>query len=49
VARDDELKGQAEELKRGSNSRRFFAARLRRLRVLERLGEIAGDAKREAT
>ena len=49
VARDDELKGQAEELKRGPNSRRFFAARLRRLRVLERLGEIAGDAKPEAT
>jgi trigger factor len=49
VARDGELKGQAEELKRGSNSRRFFAARLRRLRVLERLGEIAGDAKPEAT
>jgi trigger factor len=42
AARDDELKGSLDELKRGPNSRRFFASRLRRLRVLERLGEVGG-------
>jgi trigger factor len=42
AAKDDELKSQVEELKRGPNSRRFFASRLRRLRVLERLSEVAG-------
>src|SRR5260370_186635 len=49
AADDDELKGQADELKRGPNSRRFFSARLRRLRVLERLAELAGDVKPAAT
>jgi trigger factor len=43
AAKDDELKGQVDDLKRGPNSRRFFAARLRRLRVLERLSEVVGD------
>ncbi len=42
ASKDDELKGRVDELKRGPNSRRYFASRLRRLRVLERLGEIAG-------
>jgi trigger factor len=42
AAADEELKGRLEELKKGPNSRRYFASRLRRLRVLERLGEIAG-------
>ncbi len=42
ASKDDELKGRLDELKRGPNSRRYFASRLRRLRVLERLGEIAG-------
>ncbi len=42
AARDDELKSQVEELKRGRNSRRYFASLLRRLRVLERLAEVAG-------
>ena len=42
ATKDDELKGRVDELKRGPNSRRYFASRLRRLRVLERLGEIAG-------
>ncbi len=42
AARDDELKSQVEGLKRGRNSRRYFTSRLRRLRVLERLAEVAG-------
>ncbi len=42
AGKDDELKDRVDELKRGPNSRRYFASRLRRLRVLERLGEIAG-------
>jgi len=42
VAKDDELRGQVEELKRSPNTRRYFASRLRRVRVLERLAEIAG-------
>ncbi|HEV3103512.1 MAG TPA: trigger factor [Candidatus Dormibacteraeota bacterium] len=42
AAADEELKGRLEELKKGPNSRRYFESRLRRLRVLERLGEIAG-------
>jgi trigger factor len=42
ASKDDELKGRVDELKRGSNSRRYFVSRLRRLRVLERLGELAG-------
>jgi trigger factor len=40
--KDDELKGRLDELKQGPNSRRYFASRLRRLRVLERLSEVAG-------
>ena len=43
ASKDDELKGRVDELKRGPNSRRFFASRVRRLQVLERLGEIAGS------
>jgi trigger factor len=42
ASKDAELKDRIDELKRGPNSRRYFASRLRRLRVLERLGEIAG-------
>ncbi len=44
AATDDELKGRVDELKQGSNSRRFFASRLRRLQVLARLSEVAGAA-----
>jgi trigger factor len=40
--KDDELKGKAEELIRSSSAHRYFASRLRRLRVLERLLEVAG-------
>ena len=43
AAKDEELKGQVEELKGGPNSRRFFSARLRRVRVLDRLSEVVGD------
>jgi trigger factor len=43
-ARDDDLKGRVDELKRGANTHRYFHSRLRRLRVLERLAEVAGPA-----
>jgi trigger factor len=42
---DDELKGRVDELKRGANTHRYFHSRLRRLRVLERLNEVAGGRK----
>ena len=38
---DDELKGQVEELKKSQSARRYFASRLRRRRVLDRLAEGA--------
>ena len=38
---DDELKGQVEELKRSESARRYFASRLRRRRVLDRLAAEA--------
>jgi trigger factor len=40
AAEDEELKGQVEELKKSPSVRRYFASRLRRRRVLERLVEI---------
>ena len=43
AARDEELKAQVAEVKRSASARRYFASRLRRLRVLERLTEIAGS------
>ena len=45
AAKEDELKGQIEDLKKGANTRRYFESRLRRLRVLERLVEVAGGEK----
>jgi trigger factor len=42
AAKDGELKGQVEELKKSPSARRYFASRLRRLRVLERLVEVTG-------
>ena len=42
AAADDGLKGQVAELKRSPSARRYFASRLRRLRVLERLVEVTG-------
>jgi trigger factor len=44
AVKDDELKGQIAEIKRSSSARRYFASRLRRLRVLARLLEVAGAA-----
>jgi hypothetical protein len=41
AAEDDELKGQVEELKRSESARRYFASRLRRRRVLDRIAEGA--------
>ena len=40
---DEELKGQVAELKKSASARRYFASRLRRRRVLDRLVEIAGQ------
>jgi trigger factor len=44
AGKDDELKGQVDELKKSASARRYFASRLRRIRVLERLLEVAGAA-----
>jgi trigger factor len=43
AAKDDELKDQVAELKKSPSARRYFASRLRRQRVLERLVEVAGS------
>jgi trigger factor len=42
ATQEDELKGQLAELKKSPSARRYFASRLRRARVLERLLEISG-------
>jgi trigger factor len=42
AAEDEELKGSVSELKNSPSARRYFASRLRRQRVLERLLEVAG-------
>jgi trigger factor len=42
---DDELKGQVEELKRSESAKRYFASRLRRRRVLDRLAAEAPTSK----
>jgi trigger factor len=44
TGKDDELTGQVDELKKSASARRYFASRLRRVRVLERLLEVAGAA-----
>jgi len=41
AGQDDELKDQVGELKKSPSARRYFASRLRRQRVLERLVEVA--------
>jgi trigger factor len=41
AGQDDELKGQVEELKKSESARRYFASRLRRRRVLDRLAAEA--------
>jgi trigger factor len=43
-SQDDELKGQVDELKKSPSARRYFASRLRRIRVLERLVQVAAAA-----
>ena len=40
---DDELKGQVTELKRSPTAKRYFASRLRRRRVLDRLVDVVGS------
>jgi len=42
AGRDEELGGSVPELKRSPSARRYFASRLRRLRVLDRLAEVGG-------
>ena len=42
AAADDELKGQVAELKKSPSARSYFASRLRRRRVLDRLVEVVG-------
>ena len=42
AARDPDLAGNIAELKKSSSARRYFTARLRRLKVLEKLSEIGG-------
>jgi len=49
AATDDELKGRVDELKRGANTHRYFHSRLRRLRVLERLAQVAGPGSQVQT
>jgi trigger factor len=44
ATKDPELKGQVEDLKKSPSARRYFASRLRRLRVLDRLVEVAGGS-----
>jgi trigger factor len=41
AGKDDELKGQVTELKKSPSARRYFASRLRRTKVLDRLVEVA--------
>jgi trigger factor len=43
AAKDDELKDEVAELKKSPSARRYFASRLRRQRVLERLVQVAGS------
>jgi trigger factor len=44
TAKDADLKDQAADLKKSASARRYFASRLRRIRVLERLVEVTGVA-----
>jgi len=43
AGQDDDLKGQVAELKKSASARRYFASRLRRIRVLERLVEVVAE------
>jgi trigger factor len=42
AVKDEDLAGSVAQLKRTSSARRYFASRLRRLRVLDRLAEVGG-------
>jgi len=42
AAKDEELRPQVDALKKSSSARRYFASRLRRRRVLDRLVEVVG-------
>src|SRR5437016_11600509 len=44
AGQDEELKGQLADLKKSSAARRYFASRVRRRRVLDRLVEVTGNA-----
>ena len=44
AAQDDDMKSQVDELKNSQSARRYFASRLRRRRVLDRLAEGSGAA-----
>jgi trigger factor len=44
AGQDEELRGQVAQLKKSSAARRYFASRLRRRRVLDRLAEIVAQA-----
>jgi trigger factor len=49
AGQDDELKGQVDDLKKSQSARRYFASRLRRRRVLDRLVEGAGASAKTAS
>jgi trigger factor len=44
AGQDDELKGQVDELRKSPSARRYFASRLRRRRVLDRLVQVVQPA-----
>jgi len=44
AGQDEELQGQVAQLKKSSAARRYFASRLRRRRVLDRLAEVVAQA-----
>ena len=49
AAQDEELKGRAQELARNPTTRRYFTSRLRRVRALDRLSEVAGKSEPKET
>jgi FKBP-type peptidyl-prolyl cis-trans isomerase (trigger factor) len=42
AGRDEDLAGRVPQLKQSPSAKRYFASRLRRLRVLDRLAEVGG-------
>ena len=49
AGRDDDLAGRVPELKQSPSAKSYFASRLRRLRVLDRLAEVGGVTADEET